>query len=264
MVYYSQVNKKEILIEEFGVETLTKRVIVCPIEWDRVLPNDWIDRLSKEYKVKAIKPGDRHLSKLENNYQIKDTLFLFMNRGIAEATDRFYILARNPKVKEILFLGTAASLVDDLDTGDINIPKFVLPWEELSSEYVNAFEFLPVGNNNLINELTKKAKAYSQIYNLKVKNANNATVELFYGETVELLEFFREMNISTIDMELSALYRLAKAFGKKAAGIVEVSDRPLHKEEFFSQKHKNKKNRRNESKEVIFKIIESLLQNQKI
>ena len=55
-------------LEEFGVEALTKRVIVCPIEWDRALPNDWIDRLSKEYKVKAIKPGDRHLSKLENNY----------------------------------------------------------------------------------------------------------------------------------------------------------------------------------------------------
>ncbi len=261
MVYYSQVNKKEILIEEFGVEKLTKRVIICPIEWNRVLPDDWIDRLKKKYKVETFKTGDRHLSKIEKNYRIKDTLFLFINRGVAEATDRFYILAKNPKVKDIIFLGTAASLVDDLDAGDINIPKFVLPWEELSSEYVNAFEFLPVGNTELINNLTKRAKKYAQTYNLKVKNDNHATVELFYGETVELLKFFKQMSISTIDMELSALYRLAIAFGKKAAGILEVGDRPLHKEEFFSQKHKNKKNRRNESKEVIFKIVESLLQN---
>ena len=261
MVYYSQVNKKEILIEEFGVEKLTKRVIVCPIEWNRVFPDDWIDRLKKKYKVETFKTGDRHLTKIEKNYKIKDTLFLFINRGIAEATDRFYILAKNPKVKDIIFLGTAASLVDDLDAGDINIPKFVLPWEELSSEYVNAFEFLPVGNTDLINNLTKRAKKYAQTYNLKVKNDNHATVELFYGETVELLKFFKQMSISTIDMELSALYRLAAAFGKKAAGILEVGDRPLHKEEFFSQKHKNKKNRRNESKEVIFKIVESLLQN---
>ncbi|MCW1294385.1 MAG: hypothetical protein OH338_03195 [Candidatus Parvarchaeota archaeon] len=261
MVYYSQVNKKEILIEEFGVEKLTKRVIICPIEWNRVLPDDWIDRLKKKYKVETFKTGDRHLSKIEKNYRIKDTLFLFINRGVAEATDRFYILAKNPKVKDIIFLGTAASLVDDLDAGDINIPKFVLPWEELSSEYVNAFEFLPVGNTELINNLTKRAKKYAQTYNLKVKNDNHATVELFYGETVELLKFFKQMSISTIDMELSALYRLAIAFGKKAAGILEVGDRPLHKEEFFSQKHKNKKNKRNESKEVIFKIVESLLQN---
>ena len=261
MVYYSQVNKKEILIEEFGVEKLTKRVIICPIEWNRVLPDDWIDRLKKKYKVETFKTGDRHLSKIEKNYRIKDTLFLFINRGVAEATDRFYILAKNPKVKDIIFLGTAASLVDDLDAGDINIPKFVLPWEELSSEYVNAFEFLPVGNTDLINNLTKRAKKYAQTYNLKVKNDNHATVELFYGETVELLKFFKQMSISTIDMELSALYRLAIAFGKKAAGILEVGDRPLHKEEFFSQKHKNKKNKRNESKEVIFKIVESLLQN---
>ncbi|MCL4396864.1 hypothetical protein M1494_00770 [Candidatus Parvarchaeota archaeon] len=260
MVYYSQVNKTEILIEEFGVKQLTKRVIVCPIEWDRVFPNDWVERLGKEYKVETLETGDRHLSKIEKNYKIKDTLFLFINRGIAEATDRFYILAKNPKVKDIIFLGTAASLVDDLDSGDINIPKFVLPWEELSSEYVNAFEFLPVGNADLINNLTKRAKKYAQSYGLKVKNDNNATVELFYGETTELLEFFKQMNVSTIDMELSALYRLANAFKKKSAGIVRVSDRPLHNEEFFSNKHKNKKNRGNESKEVIFKIIESLLQ----
>ena len=261
MVYYSQVNKKEILIEEFGVEELTKRVIVCPIEWDRVFPNDWIDRLRKEFKVEILKTGDRHLSKLENNYRIKDTLFLFINRGIAEATDRFYILAKNPKVKEIIFLGTSASLIDDLDTGDINIPKFVLPWEELSSEYVNAFEFLPVGNNVLVDKLTKETNRFAQNYSLKVKNDNNATVELFYGETTELLEFFKQMNISTIDMELSALYRLSAAFDKKAAGILEVGDRPLHKEEFFSQKHKNKKNKRNESREVIFRVVKSLLQN---
>lgn len=260
MVYYSQINKKEILIEEFGIGELTKRVIVCPIEWNRVLPDDWIKRIEKEYKVETLKTGDRHLNKLENNYRIKDTLFLFINRGIAEATDRFYILAKNPKVKEIIFLGTSASLVNNLDAGDINIPKFVLPWEELSSEYVNAFEFLPVGNNDIIDEITKRAKRYAQSYGLKVKNDNNATVELFYGETIELLEFFKQMNISTIDMELSALYRLANAFKKKSAGILSVSDRPLHKEEFFSQKHKNKKDRRNESKEVIFKIIESLLQ----
>jgi Purine-nucleoside phosphorylase len=152
-------------------------------------------------------------------------------------------------------------LVDDLDTGDINIPKFVLPWEELSSEYVNAFEFLPVGNNILIDELTKKAEIYARSYGLKVKNDNHATVELFYGETLELLKFFKQMSVSTIDMELSALYRLAAAFGKKAAGILEVGDRPLHKEEFFSQKHKNKKDRRDRSKEVVFKIIASLLQN---
>ena len=261
MVYYSLVNKKEILKEEFGVEKLTKRVIVCPIEWSGVLPDDWVDRLSKEYKVQAIKPGDRNLSKIESNYRIKDVLFIFINRGIAEATDRFYILAKNSEVKEIIFLGSAASLVDGLDTGDMNIPRFALPWEDISSEYVNAFEFLPVGNKGLIDELTKRTKRYARRYDLKVKNDNHATVELFYGETIELLNFFKQMDVSTIDMELSALYRLAAAFGKKAAGVLEVSDRPLHKEEFFSKKHKSKKYRRDESKEVLFEVISSLLRD---
>lgn len=261
MAYYSQINKKEILIEEFGIDELTKRVIVCPIEWTRVLPDDWIERLSKKYKVETLKTGDRHLSKLENNYRVKDSLFLFINRGVAEATDRFYILAKNPKVKEIIFLGTAASLVDGLDAGDINIPKLVLPWEDLSSEYVNAFEFLPIGDNNLIDRLTRAAKKYAQKRGLKVKNDNHVTVELFYGETVELLEFFKQMNISTIDMELSALYRLANAFKKRAAGILRVSDRPLHNEEFFSDKHKSKKARRNRSKEVVFDVIRSLIKD---
>ena len=140
-----------------------------------------------------------------------------------------------------IFLGTAASLVDNLDAGDINIPRFVLPWEDISSEYVDTFEAIPKADESLVKKVTEKAKKYAAKYDLKVANDNNATVELFYGETIRLLEFFKQMNISTIDMELSALYRLAAAFNKKAVGILRVGDRPLHKEEYWTSKHKDKK-----------------------
>lgn len=230
-----------------------------PDRWNHVLPKDWIQRLDKKYRIDEIEMGDHVLNKIEKNYRINGTLFLFIGRGIAEATDRFYIMARNAKVDEIIFLGTCASLVDDLDTGDINIPRFVLPWEDMSAEYVNAFEAIPKANESLVRKITETAEKASRKYGIKVANDNHATVELFYGETVALLGFFRQMNISTIDMELSALYRLSAAFDKKAVGILRVGDRPLHKEEYWSNKHKNKQEKKEQGKEVILRIIESLI-----
>ncbi len=260
MVYKSLVTEPKVLREEFGVEELTERVFVSPIEWNRVLPDDWIERLKDEgYRICEILPGDRHLRKIEKNYRINNTLFLFVGRGLTEATDRFYILVRNPKVKEIIFLGTTASLVDFLDRGDVNIPKYALPWESVSSKYIDVSEAIPRANEELLSKVTEIAKEYSKEFGLNVGNYNHTTVELFYEETIELLEFLREFNIATIDIELSALYRLSKYFGKKAVGILRVGDRPLHKEDIFSEEYKKKENRKKLGKELIFRVVKKLI-----
>jgi purine-nucleoside phosphorylase len=259
MVYKSLVNKKEVLLEEFGVSKLKSRVVVCPIEWKMVFPTDWVDQLKREYIVKEVIPGDNHLRKIEKNYIVKNTLFLFVNRGLSEATDRFYILVKNPAVKEIIFVGSAASLIDELDTGDINIPRFVLPWEDMSSGYVDSFSVMPKADESLIKKITENSKVKARKYGVKILNGNNATVELIYGETTELLEFFREMNVFTIDMELSALYRLAAGFKKKAVGMLRVSDRPLHNEDFWAQKHKKKKSMGDKGRQLVFDVIKSII-----
>ncbi len=260
MTYKNFVTKKEVLIEEFGVEKLTRRLIVSPIEWDRVFPKDWLKRLRKEgFKIEGFVSKDRHLSKIEKNYLINRTLFLFLGRGLTEFVDRAYILVRNPKVKEIIFVGSAASLVDFLDSGDVNIPKFALPWENISSNYVDVSEAVPKANEELLKKVTQIGRKIANKLGINIGNYNHVTIDLYYEETEELLKYFREFNIATIDMELSSLYRLGKYFGKKVIGILRVGDRPLHKEQFWSEKHKRKRKRKERGKDVVFRIVKSLI-----
>jgi len=260
MVYKNLVVSKEVLEGEFGVEELSERIFVSPIEWDRVLPDDWIERFkSKGYRVEEVIPEDPHLKKLEKNYRINNTLFLFVNRGVVESADRFYILVRNNKVREIIFLGTAASLIDELDRGDVNIPLYALAWENVSSKYVDVSEAVPKADEELLNKVTEIARKYSKKYGLNVGSYNHATVELLYEETEELLMYFREFNVGTVDMELSSLYRLARYFNKKAIGILRVGDRPLHKEHFWAEEYKRKEKRKELGKELIFDIVKELI-----
>jgi purine-nucleoside phosphorylase len=254
---YKHIIDENVLKEEFGTSKLTKTIVVSPVKWNKTLPNDWIERLMKEgYEIEEFSPGDSYLRKIEKNYKINNTLFLFVGRGLTDVTDYFYMLTKNKNVEEIIFLGTGASLIDELDRGDINIPELVLPWENVSSKYVDVSEAIPTANKELLDKVTKIAKRVSDV---NVRNYNHATVELFYEETTELLEYFKKLNIATVDMELSALYRLSKYFRKKAVGILRVGDRPLHGEIVWSEKHKRKEERKNKGKENIFKIIKQLI-----
>jgi len=260
MVYKSLVQDPRVLKEEFGVENLTKRVIVCPIEWKRVFPDDWMERLKEKFDVSEIIPGDHYLSKIDLNYKINNTLFLFIGRGLIEALDRLYILVRNPDVEEIIFVGSAASISEDLDTGDINIPMYALPLENISSLYVDISSAIPIATKELLEKATKIAKEKSRKYEIKVGNLNHATIPLFYSETEELLEFLTKFNVASIDMELSGLYRLANYYEKKAVGILRIGDRPLHKQHIFSEIHKSKEERKKKGKEVLFEVICEFIQ----
>ncbi|WP_310737117.1 phosphorylase family protein [Nanobdella aerobiophila] len=162
MAYKRYITSKEVLLEEFGVEKLTERIIISPIEWKEELPDKWIERLKNEgYKIEEIIPGDRVLRKIDKNYKINNTLFLLTGRGLTESLDRFYVLCRNPDVKEIVFLGTCASFHEDLTNGDINIPEYVLAWENVSTEYVDNNEALPIADKELLNLVNSIAKETS-------------------------------------------------------------------------------------------------------
>jgi len=155
------------------------------------------------------------IKRLGVNHKINNTLFLFIERGLIEALDRLYILVRNPDIEEIIFVGSAASISEELDTGDINIPMYALPLENISSMYVDISSAIPIASKELLEKATKIAKEKSKKYEIKVENLNHATIPLYYSETEELLEFLTKFNVASIDMELSGLYRLANYYEKK-------------------------------------------------
>ncbi|BFI73794.1 purine nucleoside phosphorylase DeoD-type [Nanoarchaeota archaeon] len=255
-MYKRLLSSPEVLLEEFGVEKLTERVIISPIEWVEALPDNWIERLKNEgYKIEEILKGDRIMRRIDKNYKINNTLFLITGRGLTESLDRFYILCNNPDVKEIIFLGIAASFHEDLTVGDINIPEYVLPWEFISTEYVDNNEALPIADKELLDRVTNIANEVTS-KDIKIRNYNHVTVGLFYSETDELIEYFRKFNLATIDMELSALYRLAYYYKKKTVGILRISEDLLKKQKVWeTRKHE----RKDLGREIIYNIVKKLI-----
>jgi len=259
-MYKDGIHSEDILLEEFGTNELSRRVVVTPVQWRRSLPEDWVGQLESEgFAVEKFLPRDKHLSKLETNYRINNTLFLFLGRGATEFSYRFFILVTHSQVREIIFLGIGASLVDSLNTGDINIPKLALPIEFTSLHFVGFSEALPIAAEDLLNEVTDIAGKYADEKDIKVANYNHATIELFYEESEELLKYLAGFNVATIDMELAIAYRLAKYYNKKAIGIIRVGDRPLHKEPYWKTNEEQKERRKKLGKEVILNTIRKLI-----
>ena len=217
---------------EIGVpeQELPKRIVVSPVPFEDVFPINFVARLNAAgVNVKEIRPEDHILRKIGSNYILeageKRTLLTLLGRGAVEFSDRVYLLSLTETVQDIIFVGSAASLQDHVRTGDLNVPELALPLENVSALHVDVNRAVPRADPALHRELLQAAREHS---NNSVHSEKHATVTLFYQETKELLEFLRDFGVATIDMEISALYRIARFYGKRAAAVVRVSDMPLH------------------------------------
>gem|GEM_PF-6168511 len=96
-------------------------------------------------------------------------------------------------------------------------------------------------------ELRAEIEGYlKKLSEVKTHNRLHATVTLFYQETREFLEYLRDIGVATIDMEISAFYRIARFYGKRAAAVVRVGDLPLHGKHILTEDYKEYRKRQKE------------------
>ena len=244
--------------EEIGVpeEEVPERIVVSPIPFEEVFPANFESRMiSAGINAESLQPGDYIINKMGHNilaeYSGRKTLFAILGRGVVEFSDRIYLLSLIDNVRDIIFVGSAASLHDRVQTGDINVPELALPLENVSALHVDVNRAVPRADPALHQELVDAARKFSTA---PVHVEKHATVTLFYQETRELLEFLRDFGVATIDMELSALYRITRFYGKHSAAIVRVSDMPLHGKHILDEEYaRTKKTLRERAKEILFK-----------
>ncbi|GEM_PF-1955308 len=240
MTYYEYLKDKKkrdrILREEFGIseKEFPKTVVVSPLTFDRVFVAD-LNFFKEHLEVEVREQKDKMLARLQPNWVLKGKekiAVLFTGRGPTEFIDHLVILLHSPRIENIIFIGTRASLSEEIKEGDINIPNLAIPLEGISKEYVIPPEAIPVANEE------SKAKVEKMLRNLgiKVHSELHATVPLLFIESTRFLKFLRDIGIKTIDMEVSALYRMCDFFKKKTVAILEVSDLPLQKRDVYKKK----------------------------
>ncbi len=254
---------RKILKEEFGITSndLPSRLVISPLPLDRLLLSieEVLKREGIEYKW--IKPIDPILGLTRGNLALvmddEPRYILFIGRGSIEAVDRVWIIGHSNSVEEVLFIGTAASLKENLKPGSCNIPFYTISIGDPSLTYAGLSSGLPVADKTLTQRIAKIAREAG----CNTVSLLHASVPYFYIETRRFLQYLSNIGVFSIDMELAYVLRILDTFKKKAAGILLIEDMPLHGIEYMSQNYNNIKDAINRvKKEIIPRIILRFLQ----
>ncbi|BEP17889.1 purine-nucleoside phosphorylase [Pyrofollis japonicus] len=268
MVYGEYVYNPELLRRiirlEFGVEAgvLSKRIVISPLPLEEVIPGIE-DLLNTEgIRFKWLHTRDPVLGKAKGNLRLElggePYYILFVGRGAIEATDRAWIIGHDNTVEEILFVGTAASLKEDLRPGSCNVPLYTLTVLDPSLVYAGLSEGLPVADTSLVRRVLKIGRRVG----CNASSSLHASVPFFYMETRRFLEYLSSIGVYTIDMELAPILRILNSLKKKAVGLVFIEDSPLHGIEYTSEEYESiKRSIHLMKKKILPRIILEFLQS---
>lgn len=126
-------------------------------------------------------------------------------------------------VETILRIGSAGALSDDLDIGDLVIAQAACTDSNYPAQYGLPGTFAPIGDYRLI----RKAEEIAAGKQLNCRVGNVLTSDCFYVEDNTALSRWREMGVLAVEMECAALYCNAARLGKRALGLLTISDCPF-------------------------------------
>lgn len=122
-------------------------------------------------------------------------------------------------VERILFLGLCGGLQDHTRIGDIVIPTQAHREEGTSFHYLPPEE-VPSVSPGLLTAIEESAGRMG----LDIQKGELWTTDALYRETRAKIAKYREMGVLGVDMEISAVYSVARFRGIEAAAVLVVSD----------------------------------------
>ncbi|MEM1484611.1 purine-nucleoside phosphorylase [Oscillospiraceae bacterium PP1C4] len=126
-------------------------------------------------------------------------------------------------VENIIRIGSAGAISDDLDLGDLAIGMSASTNSNFASMFGLPGTYAPTASF----ELLQKAVAAAEREGVNYKVGNILSSDTFYGEPPEFLMKWKSMGVLAVEMEAAALYMNAAAAGKNALCILTISDCPF-------------------------------------
>lgn len=123
-------------------------------------------------------------------------------------------------VENIIRIGTAGALADNVQLKDIIIGMGACTDSNFQSQYGLCGHFAPIANFDLLDRAVNEAKNLGVRYSV----GNLLSTDIFYNANSELNKKWKDMGILGIEMEAAALYMNAAYSGKRALAICTVSD----------------------------------------
>ncbi|HIV18640.1 MAG TPA: purine-nucleoside phosphorylase [Candidatus Merdivicinus intestinigallinarum] len=126
-------------------------------------------------------------------------------------------------VETIIRVGSAGALQDFLDIGDLVIAQGACTDSHFPEQFGLPGTFAPIGDF----ELMRRGADAASKKGLRYVVGNVLSSDCFYVDDPENLPKWRNMGVLAVEMECAALYANAARLGKKALGILTISDCPF-------------------------------------
>ncbi len=154
--------------------------------------------------------------------------------GMASIGIYTYELYNFYDVKTIIRVGSAGSINMDLHVGDLAIAMGCCTNSNFAAQYELPGVFAPIADF----ELLRNAVDSCEKLGYKYKVGNVVSSDMFYHENPRT-EKWINMGVLAVEMEIAALYMNAARAGKRALGLLTISDHILTGEETTAEERQN-------------------------
>ena len=243
--YYSY---DDLLKDKLRIENVDKYdlVIVSPTWKPYFVFND-------DYIITDLKKGTT--ATYELMYGNKRILYIKTGKGAPNLYDNLLLL--HSIDKPYVFLGSAGSLTEDINVGDIVVPKYSISGDGASlyfeEDFSNGKRFEKIQfSNSLFNHITEKSKDIGCF----IKNGSAFSTDTLIGEYYQL-DKIMNMGASCIEQETAAFGKCMNIMEKEGIPILVISD-SLVKNQNYYEPLDNKTEYLNSRTKKLQKIINTL------
>jgi purine-nucleoside phosphorylase len=149
--------------------------------------------------------------------------------GMGQASASIYAheLFAEYDVQTLIRVGTCGALTEAVRVRDVIVAMSASTDSQMNRLRFHGIDYAPTADYQLLRAAVDAAEAAG----LKVHVGQVFSGDLFYNDRPDLVSRTAEYGVLGIEMEAAALYTLAAKFGRRALGIMTVSDHLITKEE---------------------------------
>ncbi|HET6292314.1 MAG TPA: purine-nucleoside phosphorylase [Kribbella sp.] len=149
--------------------------------------------------------------------------------GMGQASASIYAneLFAEYDVQTLIRVGTCGALTEKVKLRDVIVAMSASTDSQMNRLRFHGIDYAPTADYQLLRAAVDGAEAAG----LNVHVGQVFSGDLFYNDRADLVSRTAEYGVLGIEMEASALYTLAAKFGRRALGIMTVSDHLITKEE---------------------------------
>lgn len=125
-------------------------------------------------------------------------------------------------VQKLIRVGTCGAIQQDVKVRDVIIAQSASTDSKMNEIIFNGLDYAPTADFDLLYKAYNAGKAAG----LNVRVGNVFTADMFYSEEHQN-EKLAHYGVLAVEMECAALYTIAAKFGRKALGVLTVSDHIL-------------------------------------